>query len=220
MDPSTLAMLMSAGGAVGGIFNNMMNDPSEGYRKAGEQMDKYYKDAQGHLQPYNQNGQSQFGRLTNQANELNDPVALQNKWAQSYQMSPQAQQQLAQAKESGMGAASQMGLMGSSAAVNNIQNSAGNIMQNDRQSYMNDLMQKYMQSIGIGQNLYGTGASAAGGMSTNAMNQGQNMAGMAYGEQNAPGEAYGKIAGGLTNAGINYATGSAKPVTNNYYKAA
>jgi len=217
MDPATLSMLMAGGGIIGGIGNALFNDPSEGYRKAGQEMERYYRDAQGNLKPYNQNGLSQFGRLTGQADALNDPAALQAKWAQSYEMSPQAQQQLAQAKESGLGAASSMGLMGSSAAVNNIQNSAGNIMQNDRQSYMNDLMQKYMASVGIGQNLYGVGANAAGQMSNNAMQQGQNMAQAKYGEENAPGEQWGKIFGQMTgaginmgNTGINYATGSAK----------
>lgn len=183
--------------------------PEKGYQAAQEEAQKYYKDAQGNLQPYNANGQSQFQRLTGQAEALNDPVHLQDQWAQSYEMSPQAQQLLSQAKESGLGAASSMGLMGSSAALNNIQNSAGNIMQNDRQSYMNDLMQKYMQSIGIGQNLYGIGANVAGNMSNNAMEMGKNMAGLKYGETNAPGDMFGKLAGIAANAGINYATGGA-----------
>jgi hypothetical protein len=211
VDPRTMAGTGMAGvGIAGGIINNLMNDPSKGYEKAGQEMERYYRDAQGNLQPYNQNGMSQFDRLTGQADALNDPATLQNKWAQSYQMSPQAQQQLAQAKTAGMGAASSMGLLGSSAAVNNIQNSAGNIMQNDRQSYMNDLMQKYMASVGIGQNLYGVGASAAGTMSNNAMQQGQNMAQAKYGEENAQGEQWGKLFGGMTNAGINYASGGVK----------
>lgn len=206
-----LSMLMAGGGMIGGIGNALFNDPSKGYKAAGDEMERYYRDAQGNLQPYNQNGQNQFGRLTDQANALNDPAALQAKWAQSYEMSPQARQQLAQAKESGLGAASSMGLMGSSSAVNNIQNSAGNIMQNDRQSYMNDLMQKYMASVGIGQNLYGVGANAAGQMSNNAMQQGQNMAQARYGEQNASGDQWGQLFGNLTNMGANAMSGNKSP---------
>lgn len=211
MDPRTMTGLGMAGvGAVGGLFNNFFNDPSKGYEKAGQAMEQYYRDAQGKLQPYNQNGMSQFNRLTGQAEALNNPAQLQNQWAQSYEMSPQAQQMMKQAKSSGLDAASNMGLMGSSAAVNNIQNSAGNIMQNDRQSYMNDLMQKYMASVGIGQNIYGTGAGAAGAMSGNSMTQGQNAGQVAYGQQNAQGDAFGKLFGGLTQGGINYATGGIK----------
>ena len=201
-----------------GIFDflapghNMLSSflhPEKGYEKAGEQMQQYYKDAQGNLQPYNQQGLDQYGRLNEQANALNDPAALQAKWSQGYEMSPQAQQQLAQSKEQGLGAASSMGLMGSSAALGNIQQGAGNIMQNDRQQYMNDLMQKYMASIGVGQGIYGQGAQAASGMAGNAMNMGGNMGQLAYGKQNAPGDMFGKIIGGATNAGINYMTGGA-----------
>lgn len=192
----------------GNMIDSFLN-PERGYEAAGQQMEKYYKDAQGNLQPYNQNGMDQYGRLNDQANQLNDPAALQAKWAQGYEMSPQAQQMLSQSKESGMGAASSMGLMGSSAALGNIQNSAGNIMQNDRQNYMNDLMQKYLASVGIGQNLYGTGANAAGGMANNAMQQGQNMGQSAYGQMNAGGDAFGKLLGMGVNAGVNYATGKA-----------
>lgn len=186
--------------------------PERGYEAAEQAAQKYYIDAQGKLQPYSQNGLSQFQRLTGQAEALNNPVQLQNQWAQSYEMSPQARQQFEQAKEAGLGAASGMGLLGSSTALNNIQQSAGDIMQNDRQAYMNDLMQKYLASIGIGQNLYGVGAGAAGAMANNAMNQGQISATNAYGRTNAPGEQFGKLLGMATNAGINYLTGGVSKV--------
>lgn len=181
--------------------------PEDAYREAGKQQEQYYKDAQGKLQPYNQQGLDQYGRLNEQANQLNDPGALENKWAAGYTESPYAQQLQGKATESGLGAASSMGLMGSSAALGNIQQSAGDIVQSDRQKYMDDLMQKYMASIGIGQNIYGTGANAAGQMAGNAMNQGTAMSNIKYGQQAAPGQLFGKIAGGVANAAANYATG-------------
>lgn len=189
-----------------GILDSFFN-PGKAYKKAGRKMEQYYNQGQGYLQPYNQHGMDQFQRLMNQANELNDPAALQAKWASGYTMSPQAQQLQQKASSAGLDAASSMGLMGSSTAVNNIQNSAGEIMQNDRQNYMNDLMQKYMASIGIGQNLYGTGANAAGAMSNNAMTHGQNMGQMAYGQQAAGGDMFGKLMGMVANGALNYATG-------------
>jgi hypothetical protein len=149
----------------------------------------------------------QYGRLTNQANALNNPADLENQWANSYQESPYAKAMEGHAKEAGLGAASSMGLNGSSAAINNIQQSSHDIMNQDRNQYMQDLMQKYMASIGIGQNLYGQGAAAAGAMSNNAMNQGNTMAGLAYGEQAAPGKLFGQVLGTAANAGMNYATG-------------
>lgn len=181
--------------------------PGKAYKKAGKQLEKYYNQGQGYLQPYNQQGQQQFQRLMDQAGALNDPAALQAKWASGYEMSPQAKQLQQKATTSGLDAASSMGLMGSSSALNNIQNSAGEIMQGDRQNYMNDLMQKYLASIGIGQNLYGTGANAAGAMSQNAMNQGQNMAAVKYGQQSAPGEMFGKLLGMGMNGIMNFQTG-------------
>jgi hypothetical protein len=196
-------------------------NPQEGFQSAEEQMQKFFEmmqkygqDANNTLNPYNQNGMNQYGRLNNQANELGDPQALENKWASGYSESPYAQQMTKEATAGGLDAASSMGLMGSSAALSNIQKSAGNIMQSDRQAYMDDLMKKYMASVGIGKNLYGVGANAAGGMSandmnmgTNAMNMGQTMGGLKYGETNAPGEMFGKLAGGAADIGLNWATG-------------
>ena len=197
-----------AGGAsmlpFGGMIDSFMH-PEKGYQAAGEQFQKYYKDAQGNLQPYNQNGQNQIGRLNNQAEALNNPGQLQNQWSQGYETSPQAKQLMDQAQSNGLDAASSMGLMGSSGALNNIQKQSTNIMQGDRQNYMNDLMQKYMASIGIGTNMYGTGANAAGAMSTNAMKQGENMGAAAYGEQNAPGDTFGKGLAFLGNLAGNVA---------------
>ena len=95
---------------------------------------------------------------------------------------------MANAKESGLGAASSMGLMGSSSAINNIQNSSSHIMNADRQQFLQDLMQKYMTGIGIGQNMYNTGAATAGNMGNQAMNNGINQGDMAYNQRNAPGD--------------------------------
>ncbi len=202
------------------MFSSMMH-PERGYKKAGDQMKKYYGESkdlynqgQGYLNPYNQNGQSQYQRLMDQANALNDPAALQAKWSSGYEKSPYATQLQSEAQSGGLDAASAMGLMGSSGALSNIQQSSSNIMQADRQKYMDDLMNKYMQSIGIGQNIYGVGANAANSMSNNAMNQGKNamsmgesMGNLAFGQQNAPGAMLNDWMGKAANAGINYATG-------------
>lgn len=194
------------GGSIGNMFSSFMN-PQQGYQDAANQMQQYYGQAQGYLQPYAQNGQTAGGNLFGQQAALGDPAALENQWASGYSESPYAQQMTNKATQAGMNAASSMGLMGSSPAINNVQQSAGDIMQSDRQSYMNDLMQKYMGSVGINQGMYNTGAGAAGEMGQNAMNQGKNMAGAAYGAANAPGQMFGNLLGMGVNAGVNYATG-------------
>lgn len=195
-------------GGAGNMINSFLH-PEEGYEKAGNQLQKYYVDAQGQLKPLIEQGQSQYNRLNTQANMLDNPVNLENQWAQSYQTSPYAQTLMDQSKTSGLDAASSMGLLGSSAALHNIQQGAGEIMQSDRQQYMNDLMNKYLASIGIGQSIYGTGAGAITQSSQNALNQGTSMAQMKYGQQNAPGEMLAKILGTAANTAINYQTGGA-----------
>jgi len=205
-------------------MNNMIESwlhPERGYQKAADQINQgynqsqqYYRDAQGNLQPFVQQGMDQYGRLNQQANALGDPAALEAQWANSYKTSPEAMQALSESKNTGENEASSMGLMGSSAAVNNIQKNAGNIQEQDRSNYMNNLMQKYLASVGIGQNLYGIGANAAGQQSQNSMGQGQNainsynnLASAAYGQQNAPGQLFGGLLGAGGNALINYFTG-------------
>lgn len=198
-------------------------NPEEGYQDAQTKLKEYFdmalksgKSAQDILQPLINQGQSQYGRLNEQAENLNNPVNLENEWANAYTESPYAKQLTSEATSAGKDAASSMGLLGSSAALNNIQKSAGNIMQSDRSAFMDDLMKKYMSSIGIGQNLYGVGASATGAQSSEGIDlskliagAGENFAGLKYGETASPGINFGKGIGAAANLGVNYATGGA-----------
>lgn len=183
--------------------------PERGYKAGQGELDKYFnqsKDyfnqAQGALQPYNQQGLDQYGTLSDYIKNLMDPQALQDKWASGYKESEAAKNAEAMAKEHGLDAASSMGLMGSNTALNAVQAGTSAIGAEDRQNYLNDLMQKYLAGAGLSQGIYGTGANAASGMSsnamnmgTNAMNMGQNSAQMAFGQKNAPGSLFGNILG-------------------------
>ena len=100
------------------------------------------------------------------------------------------------ATQQGLGAASSMGLMGSSPAIQAIQSGTIGIVAQDRQKYLDDLMQKYMTGIGIGSDIYGKGASAANSMSQNSMNMGQNSAQNKFNQSNAQGDLFGKLLGG------------------------
>lgn len=175
--------------------------PGKGYEKGQEQLDKYYNQSQGYLNPYNQQGQQQYGNLNDIIKNLMDPTALNKKWIDSYSESPQALQAEKMAQEHGLNAASSMGLMGSNTALNATQAGTTQIGLEDRQNYLNDLMNKYMQSAGLAQGIYGTGANAAGQMSNNANQMGQNSAEMAYGKQNAGGN----MLSGLIGQGIGLA---------------
>lgn len=174
--------------------------PGKGYEKGQEQLDKYYQQSQGALQPYNQNGLDQYSNLNEFIKNLMDPQALQDKWSAGYQESGSAKQAEHMAQEHGMNAANSMGLGGSNTAVNAIQSGTTQIGLDDKQNYLDNLMQKYLAGAGLVQGAYGTGANAAGQMSTNAANMGNNSAGMAYGQQNAGGNMLSGLIG--TAAGV------------------
>lgn len=172
-----------------GLFDSISSflNPGAGYGKAQNELDKYYQQGQGYLQPYNQYGQSAYGDYSGAMKKLLDPAALEAEWSKGYSTSPSAINAQHMAQESGLDAASGLGLMGSNTALNAIQGGTANIGLEDRQNYMNNLMQKYMQGTGIAGNIYNTGAGAAGQLSNNAMNMGNNSAQMAYNKQNAGG---------------------------------
>jgi hypothetical protein len=169
--------------------------PEKGYKSAQEQLDKYYQQANGVLQPYNQNGQESYGKINGAMDKLLNPGALQDEWSKGYQESDIAKQNEAMGTQHGLNAASSMGLMGSSPALQAIQSGTAGIVAGDRQKYLDDLMQKYMAGIGIGQDIYGKGAGAAGQQSTNSMNMGQNSAQNQFNQTNAPGNLFGNLLG-------------------------
>jgi hypothetical protein len=171
-------------------FRGAQQEAQKGFEGAEQMFDKSY----GFLDPYRKQGLDQYGPMMGAERKLLDPTKLLGEWSNSYEMSPFARRALDFNKERGLEAASSMGLMGSSGALGNIQQGASDIMQKDRREYLNDLMQKYMLGIGLGQDIYGKGAQAAGGMTSaaleqamNRMRQGTNMAHLKYGEEAAPG---------------------------------
>lgn len=186
--------------------------PGKGYEKGQEQLDKYwnqsndfYNKAQGFQQPYNQMGMDAYGDYSDAMKKLLDPAALQDEWIKNYSQSESSKNAQGMAQEHGLDAASGLGLMGSSPALNAIQAGTTQIGLDDRQNYLDNLMQKYIAGTGIAGNIFGTGANAAGQMGNNAMqmgnnamNMGQNSAGMAYGKQNAGGN----MLAGLIGQGI------------------
>lgn len=182
-------------------------NPGRGYQAGQQQLDNYYNQAQGYQQPFAQNAQNAYGGLETAQNALLDPQALQDKWSQGYQTSQSAQDAQGMAQQQGLDAASSMGLMGSTPALQALQAGTSQIGAQDKQKYLDDLMQKYLSGINTAQGIYGQGANAAGQMGQNAMNQGQNSAQMAYGQQNAPGQLFGNLLNAGVNAGTSYLTG-------------
>ncbi len=169
--------------------------PDKSYEAAQKELEKYYQQAQQTQQPYNQAGLETLPKYSGAMDKLLDPSKLEDEWSKNYQESDIAKQNEAMGTQHGLNAASAMGLMGSSPALQAIQSGTSGIVAQDRQKYLDDLMQKYMTGIGIGQDIYGKGAGAANTMSQNSMNMGTNSAENTFNQNNAQGDLFGKLLG-------------------------
>ena len=180
-----------------GIFDMVSSflNPQKGYEDAMDQIQKYFQQGMKYQQPFLQAGQGQIPILQGQQSKLLNPASLQNEWVKGYETSPYAQDLMKRSADTGNQQAAAMGLGGSSANLENVQRTGSSIMQQDRQQYLNDLMQKYMTGIGIGQNIFNTGASTAHNMGQMASQTGQEMAGGAFGAANAPGNLLERLIG-------------------------
>ena len=182
-------------------------NPGGAYQAAQDRSRQGYNEGQQFYQPYNQHGLESGDQLQKLLAMLSDPTKLQGEWAKSYQTSPEALQKQQEAKTSGLDAASSMGLLGSSSAVNNIQTGASNIANQDRDSYLNRLMQTLQQGIGVGQNLYGVGANAANQQGQNAIHQGDTQAQLDFQRKNAGSNFLSQLGQGGIEMLLKYLTG-------------
>lgn len=167
------------------VLGTVIN-PGRGFEGAQKKNQAGWNEAKGFLQPYQQNGLEQYPMLSDAFKQLLDPTGLQNKWMGAYEQSPMAKQALEQNTNVGRDEASSMGLNGSSAALANIQQGAGNIAGQDKQHFIENMMKQYMNGIGLGSNLYGTGATAAGALASGAQQFGENQGQLEYGRKMAP----------------------------------
>lgn len=181
--------------------------PDRGYKSAQDELTKYYNQGQGYLQPYNQFGLNQGVNQQKYIDELTDPQTLQDKWSKGYEESQAAKDMENLATQHGVNAASSLGLGGSNTALNAIQSGTSGIVAQDKQKYLDDLMEKYKTGVGLSENMYNQGVKTAGEMGHNAITQGEDAAGLKFGETNAQGNLFGKIAGGASNILLNYLTG-------------
>lgn len=172
-------------------------DPGRAYEKAGEQAERGWDEAKGYQMPFFEAGKEQIPGLQEAIGKLLNPAALESEWASGYEASPYAKEQMERSKELGLDAASSMGLMGSSPALENIQRGASSIMRADRQQYLNDLLQKYFGGVAGAQNLVNTGATAGTNLEAGALRTGENLATTTYGENAARGNMLGKILGAI-----------------------
>jgi len=185
--------------------------PERGYDAALEALEKRYNESKGYVTPYANQGQEQYGRLNQGIESLLHPEDLMSRFISSYQESPYTKQLIEQNRQRGLEGASSMGLMGSSAALGNIQQGAGMIANQAREQYLKDMMDRYLQGLGLSSGIYNTGAGAAGKLMEGANKFGENEANLIYGRENAPGDwinnllrTGGQIGGALFGGGGGY----------------
>jgi hypothetical protein len=193
----------------GGSMIDSFFNPGAGYEDASKKMEEAWRNAQKWQVPYWQQGQDQWGRLNEAENKLLNPNSLLDEWMSKYEQSPWAKQTMENSREAGLEAASSQGLMGSSAATKNIQQSAHDVMSADRERYMQDMMQKYMAGIGIGQNIYGTGAQMGSNLGQQSLNAGGYMGDMAYGQRAAGGNRLADMMNAMAKMYLSSQTGGA-----------
>lgn len=174
------------------MFSSFLH-PERGYEKAQEALMPYYGQAQQALSPYMQHGNEAYGNLSGAMNALLNPAELHGQFAQSYEESPYSQQLQDMAMNRGLNAASSMGLLGSSPALQSLQAGTTMLANQSRDQYINDLTSKYLHGAQLAQGIYGTGANAAQQYGANALGMGGNMANLAYGRQNAPGQLFNNL---------------------------
>lgn len=181
--------------------------PQNGYKAAQGELNKYYDQSQGFLQPYNQNGVTQGQNLNEYIKQLMNPQQLQDQWSNGYKESDSAKNMENLAQQHGLNAAESLGLNGSNTALNAIQSGTSQIAAEDKQNYLKDLMEKYKTGAGLSESVYGTGANAANNQSQNAARMGENSAGLKFGETNAPGQKFGQIGSSIGQMIADYLTG-------------
>jgi hypothetical protein len=175
------------------IFGDTMDSflhPEKSYERAMEEMNRRFQEAKGYILPYQQHGLEQYGTLQGGINNLLNPESLMSRFTSGYETSPYAKQLLGLNRQSGLDEASKMGLMGSSAALGNIQQGAGNIVAADREKYLRMLMDQYLKGLGLSEDIYNTGAGAASSLMGGGMRQGENAANLRFGASASPGQLF------------------------------
>lgn len=177
-----------------GIFGSKMFQsflhPERGYEKGQEQLNQYYDQGQNYLQPYNQQGQQAYGQLNGAIDNLLNPQQLYDEFLQNYHQSDASKYAQERAMNQGNRAASSMGILGSTPALQAIQAGTAEIGAQDEQRYLERLINQYLQGANLAQGVYGTGAQAGSQQAQNALNMGTGSAQLAFGQQNAPGQLF------------------------------
>jgi hypothetical protein len=171
--------LSGFGGLLGGLFN----DSGKPYEKAAEQYQRYGDLATQPQQPYLQAGNAAIPQYQEWLQGQKDPSKFINDQMSNYQESPYAQNLQRQSLLAGQNAASASGLVGSTPMMQFLQQNAHDISSQDMNQWLQNVLGINTQYGQGQQNLMTGGQGAANQLTQANMQQGQNMANAAYGQQ-------------------------------------
>jgi len=181
--------------------------PKRAYDQAADEYRNAQSQAQGYQQPFMDYGRQQGGNLSGAINNLLNPKEFQDKLMGDYETSPYAQAAMDASNERGQQLAQQMGMSGSTNALQSMMSQSGNIASQDKQQYLKNLMGMYNQGTGLAQGMYNTGANMGNNMANNALQGGQYLGGLGLQGQNANNQMIGAGLGFLGDMAGNYFTG-------------
>jgi len=183
----------SIGQLLGGLFGNS----GKPYEKAGKQYEKYFQGAQGFQNPFFNAGQQGTQKYQNWLQGQQDPSAFINKLMGQYHESPFAHNLQQQSMRAGQNAASAEGTLGSTPFAQQLQQNAGQISSADQNQWLQNVLGINTQYGQGQQNLMQGGQNAANILSQLFSNQGNNMAGTAFGQQAGKNQDFMSILAGL-----------------------
>ena len=182
-------------------FWDAILDPGKPARRARQTAEASIDRGAQYTEPYRNAGDRQIPIMEGEQQKLLNPGQMQSDWAQGYETSPWAQQQIQHDTEQGKDLASSMGLLGSSTAATGLNASASQLYQKDRQQYMDDLMKKYMMGIGLGSDFMNRGAQSANQLQGNWSQNAQSLGTAAHNANQAVPDMLGNIMGYNSSGG-------------------
>lgn len=182
---------------LGNMFKGIssMLNPDKAYRRAGQETERSFNQAQQFLEPYRQQGQDVYPQLQSAMQKLMNPAQFESEMIGQYEESPYSKFEREKAQNLGLDAASSMGLLGSTPALQALQAGGNRIAAEDRERFIDRMMKKYLAGAEIGQNIYSQSNQFANTMGQNIINQGANRAGAKFSELAAPGNMMGNLIG-------------------------
>jgi hypothetical protein len=185
-----------AGGAAGAGLGAMFADWNNPADAAMGSMNQIPGQLNKYLQPYIDQGQSQYGNLNNQYGQLmNDPGGRLNQIGQGYHQSPGFQFAMQQALQGGNHAAAAGGMAGSPQHEQQNMTLATNLANQDYNQWMQNALGMYGKGLSGSQSIYDTGAKTGISMGEDMASYLANKAKLQYEGQNAENEHQGGMWG-------------------------